>query len=110
MVRRFWGRVHSFIYYVAMVNIERDTRIVLLNMPVDNIPRHTQILIYFIFLVAKIANTTAWKSPAVNLALLKLKLTWTMLNKKIVSVLWDKQALFDKVWKPWLSYLQVPDV
>lgn len=35
---------------------------------------------------------------------------WIMLNEKNVSVLQDKQPLFDKIWSPCLAYLQVPDV
>lgn len=61
-------------------------------------------------LPAKIAIVTAWKSHFIDIALLKRKLMWIMLNEKNVSVLQDKQPLFDKIWSPWLAYLQVPDV
>lgn len=88
-----------------MVNIVRDARIALLNVPVDDIPKHMQTLIHFIFLAAKIAVATAWKSPVIDLALLKCKLSWIMLNEKLVSVLPDRQTLFDR--KPWLNYLEV---
>lgn len=92
-----------------MVNITKDPSIALLNEPVENIPRYTQTLIYYKFLAAKISIATAWKSPVIDLALMKRKLTWIMLHEKLVSVLRDKQPLFEKVWTPWLSYLQVPN-
>lgn len=104
-VRRFWICVHSLIHSVTLVNISKDAWVAFLNKPVDGIPRHMQTLFYFMFLAAKMAIATAQKSPMVDLALLKHKLTWIMLNEKIVSVLRDKQALFNKVW----TYLQVPD-
>lgn len=69
-----------------MVNITKDASIALLNKLVENVPRHTHRL-YFMFLVPKIAIATAWKSPVIVLALMKCKLTWIMLNEKIVSVL-----------------------
>lgn len=77
----------------------------MLPLPVDDIPKHMQTLIHFIFLAAKIAVAMAWKSPVIDLALLKCKLTWIMLNEKLVSVLQDRQTLFDM--KPWLTYLEV---
>lgn len=92
-----------------MVNIIKDASVSLLNKPVDNIPRHTQTLIYYIFLAAKIAIASAWKSPIVDIALMKRKLGWIMLNEKIVSILNDKQPLFEKIWSPWLTYLQAPE-
>lgn len=49
----------SLVYSVTIVNITKDARIVLLNEPAENIARHTQTLIYFIFLAAKIAIATA---------------------------------------------------
>lgn len=48
------------------------------------------------FLAAEIAIVTACKSPVIDIALMKRKLTWIMLNEKFVSVLQDKQPLFIK--------------
>lgn len=107
-VRRFWMRVHSLIFSVTQVNIKKDANIALLNKPVEDIPKHTQTLIYYMFLSAKIAIASAWKSPAIDIALLKRKLSWIMLNEKIVSVLRDRQAVFDRVWSPWIDYLRIP--
>lgn len=56
-----------------MVSITKDACIELLNEPDKNIPRCAQTFIYFIFLVAKIAIATAWKSLVVDIALLKRK-------------------------------------
>lgn len=81
----------------------------LVNKPVENIPRHTQTLIYFIILQAKIAIVPAWKNPTIDIALMKRKLTWIMLNEKILRVLRDKQPLFEKIWSPWSTYLQISD-
>lgn len=50
------------------------------------------------FLAAKIAIAAACKSPMIDLALMKQKLTWIMLHKKLVSVLRDKQSLFERIW------------
>lgn len=61
------------------------------------------------FLAAKIAIAAAWKSPVIDMAIIKCKLTWIMLNEKIVNILRDKQSPFDKTWSPWLAYLQVPN-
>lgn len=72
-LRRFWLREYAFILSVTLVNIIKDASIVLLNKPVENVPRHTQTLIYFMFLAAKIVIATAWKSPVI--ALMKRKLT-----------------------------------
>lgn len=53
----------------------------------------------------------SWLSLFVFFQLLLDKITiWIMINETIVSVLRDKQALFEKVWNPWLSYLQVLDI
>lgn len=49
------------------------------------------------FLAAKTAIATAGKSLVINLALMKRKLIWIMLNEKIVSVLRDKHFQFEKV-------------
>lgn len=75
-----------------------------------NVPRHTQTLIYFIFLAAKITIATSWKSPVIDIAFMKHKLTWIMLNEKILSSLREKQFLFIEIWSAWLTYLQVPDI
>ena len=63
--------------------------IAIINKPVENIPPHTQTLIYFMFLAAKIAIATALKCPVIDMALMKRKLTWIMLNKKVVSISQD---------------------
>lgn len=76
-------RVHFFILSVTMVNITNDSSVALLSKPVENVPRHTQSLIYYMFLAAKIA----WKSPALDIVLIKRKLTWIMLNGKISECL-----------------------
>lgn len=58
-----------------LVNIANDANIILLNKPVENVLQYTQTLIYFMFLVAKIAIATVWKSPVIDFAIVKLKLT-----------------------------------
>lgn len=88
-----------------MVNITENASIALLNKPVENVPRHTQTLIYFMLLAA---IAIARKSSVIDIALMKWKLTWVMLNEKVVSVLGDEQPTFDEIWSPWLAYLQVP--
>lgn len=70
-----------------MINIVKDPRVSLLNQPVAGVPRHTQTLIYFMFLMAKIAIETAWKKKVVDLASMKRKLTWIMTYEKLVSIL-----------------------
>lgn len=60
---------------MEMVNVTKDARIALVNKPVENVPRYTQTLINFMFLAAKIAIATAWKSPALGIAIMKGKLT-----------------------------------
>lgn len=57
---------------------------------------HVQLLIHFISLAAKIAIAMTWKSPVIDLSMLKRKFTWIMLIEKIVSVLQDKQSFFKK--------------
>lgn len=47
----------------------------LLNKPVENVQRHTQTLIYVMFLAAKIAIASAWKSLVIDLVFMKRNLT-----------------------------------
>lgn len=47
------------IYSVTQVNLVQNPRVALLNELVADIPKHTQALIYFVFLEAKIAIATA---------------------------------------------------
>lgn len=70
-VRHFWIWVYSLIYSVTKVKIIKDPQFALLNDPVENIQRSTQTLIYYMFLAAKIAIGTVWKSPMINLTLIK---------------------------------------
>lgn len=65
----FWIWVHALIYSVTMGNI-KNSRVALFNEPVKGVPRHTQGLIYIMFLVAKIGIVSAWKKPLVNLAVM----------------------------------------
>lgn len=46
-VRCFWMCVHILIYSVTMVKITRNAWVVLLNEPVENIPKHNEILIIY---------------------------------------------------------------
>lgn len=71
--KNFLVRVHSLIYLVTK-NIVKNSKVALLNEPIEGIPRHTQILIYFMFLEAKIKIATAWKSSVVNLVMRNWKL------------------------------------
>lgn len=83
-----------------MVNITKDPWITLFIEPVQNILRSTQTLIYYMFLAAKIASASTWKSPMIDLVLMKQKLSWIMLHEKLVSVLQNTQSLFERVWTP----------
>lgn len=60
-------RLHTFIYSVTIVSITKA----LLDKPVENVLRHTQTLSYFMFLAAKIAVASAWKSPVIDFTLVK---------------------------------------
>lgn len=62
----------------------------LLNEPIADIPKHTQTLILFIFLAAKIMIAKAWKSPVGQLAGNKNKLSWIKIHKKLASIILDK--------------------
>lgn len=91
-----------------MMNIVKNPRVALLNEPVSDISKHTQTLIYFMFLAPKISIATTWKNSVVDLAVMKRKLTWIMFNEKLVSILKDRSSRFDCVWNPWIKYLQPP--
>lgn len=50
------------------------------------------------FLAAKITIAMASKSPVIGFNEVKTDLV--MLQEKLVSILWDKLPLFEKVWTP----------
>lgn len=62
-VKCFWTWVHALVCSVTMVNIVKNPRIAL---PVEEAPRHTQSLIYFMFLAAEnshwhhLVKATGW--------------------------------------------------
>lgn len=106
-VHWFWIRVHALIYTVPMVNIVKNPRVALLNGPITKVSKHAQTQKYFMFLGAKITIATEWKGPVVDLAVMKQKWTWIMLNKKLGSILKDQSSRFDRVGDPWIKYLQL---
>lgn len=74
----------------------------------DEIPKHLRTLIFFIYTEAKITIVQARRSPMINITLVKHKISWTMINEKLTSILRDKQTKFEKVRNPWIKYLQAP--
>lgn len=53
------------------------------------------------------AIAKACKSPDVQIAATKNKLSWIMLHEKLASILQDKQSKCNKIWDSLLRYQQI---
>ena len=104
-VRRFWIRTYNFIYSLTQVNLRKSPLDALLGRPVKGTPKCTKKLIAYIFTAARISIARSWRSPTVPFYLLKVKLSWIMVNERLSAILADKVDMFHRIWDPWIDYL-----
>lgn len=71
----------------------------------EGTPGYKRWLVTLIYLAARIAIARSWKSPTIQFSLVKSKLSWIMVNERLLAGLNDKIAFFDKIWDPWIKYL-----
>lgn len=64
--------------------------------------------IFYIFLMTKTSISKVQKSSVVSIASMKYNISQIMLHERLANFLWDKQTIFEKIWNPWLPYLQLP--
>lgn len=103
---RFWILIYHLVLSVTGVNLRENLEQALFNVPIPDIPTGTRKLIYFIFLAAKLAIASSWKTQLLSLYLVKSKLGWIMVHCRLSSIMNNAQSLVDAGWKPWMSYLE----
>lgn len=62
-------------------------------------------LLTFIFVSTKIFRARKWMSAFTPFDQLKHKLSWLMINERLLAVLNNKMKEFEKVWGQWIRYL-----
>lgn len=80
--------------------IPQTPHIALLKNRVEWIPKHTQALLFYMLLGAKMTIAHAWKQPTISVSAAKRKMSWIMTQEKLVGVLQDKRETFEHIWKP----------
>lgn len=77
-IKNYWNKFFQILGKVTGVTVSQDPTIALLNHRVDKTPKHTQTLIFFMFLGTKIMLARAWKKPTVSIPATKAKISWIM--------------------------------
>lgn len=106
-IRTFWFRIFGIIRRITNIPLQQLPEYALLGHRVPKAPKHTQALIGYIFLGAKITIAKYWKKPSVPLHAAKSKISWIMTQEKLYSTMDDSGEKFEKIWEPWASYLKV---
>lgn len=88
--------------------IPQNPQIALLNGRVENTPKYIQFLLFYMLLSAKITIARARKQSLVSLVAAKCKISWIMMQQKLVSVLQDKIKKSELIWEPWAAFENIP--
>lgn len=99
---------------VEVLTVEADIYLIFfLDCRVDksklNNSRMHQYTIYTVmFFSKKLSLLGSWKSSSVSISRLKHKVSWITVHERAASVINDKQALVDRTWEPWVTYIKAP--
>lgn len=107
-IQSFWNKVFQMIRKVIGYPIPQTPQFVLLNRWAEKTPRHVQTLLFYILLRAKITLTCTCKQPRVSFLAAKRKISWIMMQEKLVSIFQDRVRRFKLVWEPWANFINIP--
>lgn len=100
-IRDFWNRIFCLLCRVTGLAVPKAPKITLLNNKPFGCSKCLQKLIHFILLDAKIPIAQAWKEPTVSFSAAKLKISWILVQEKVVGTLIATSTAFEAVWEPW---------